>query len=169
MGQEKVTLKFTDNLGTSLGDMDMFVNSVMPIGEDTRKSVVAIDLVSKEFILNEKIRLRKRFDGRISDHVKQILSANLADGLQSEKNLNIEETSNNYNFIGNNKKSYYTINWLCKKAVPNIEGAKGKTAGFYFLKHLKGFISNPLTVCVNKKQRREYFIMKRLNFQKDMI
>ena len=53
---------------------------------------------------------------RISDHIKQILSANLADGLQSEKNLNIEETSNNYNFIGNNKKSYYTINWLCKSS-----------------------------------------------------
>ena len=27
VGQEKVTLKFTDNLGTSLGDMDMFVNN----------------------------------------------------------------------------------------------------------------------------------------------
>ena len=139
VGQEKVTLKFTDNLGTSLGDMDMFVNSVMPIGEDTRKSVVAIDLVSKEFILNEKIRLRKRFDGRISDHIKQILSANLADGLQSEKNLNIEETSNNYNFIGNNKKSYYTIHWLCKKAVPNIEKAKGNTAGFLFFETSEGF------------------------------
>ena len=158
VGQEKVTLKFTDNLGTSLGDMDMFVNSVMPIGEDTRKSVVAIDLVSKEFILNEKIRLRKRFDGKISDHIKQILSANLADGLQSEKNLNIEETSNNYNFIGNNKKSYYTINWLCKKAVPNIEGAKGKTAGFLFFETSEGFHFKSIdSLCQQKAKKRIFY------------
>ena len=85
VGQEKVTLKFKDNNDNTLGDIDMYVNAVTPVGEDTRKMLVVLDLVSKEYILNEKIRLRKRFDGPISTTIDKILTEKLPDGLQSEK------------------------------------------------------------------------------------
>ena len=120
VGTEKVEIKLTDNNDITIGDspkLDMYVNKVTPIGDDARKMAVRLDLVSKEFLMNDKIRLRTRFDGRISDHIDKILTEQLPDGLATEKNVDIEETQNNLNFLGNNKKSLYTLNWLAKKAV----------------------------------------------------
>ena len=73
VGQEKVYLKFTDNNEVTL-DLVLYVNKVSPISEDTTKSMIQLELVSKEFIMNEKIRLNERFDGKISDHIKKILT-----------------------------------------------------------------------------------------------
>ena len=52
--------------------------------------------------------------------------------------MDIEETQNNYNFLGNNKKPFYTCTWLAKKGVPNIT-SPGKTAGYFFYETSKGF------------------------------
>ena len=135
-GQEKVDLKMTDNLGNQLS-VPLYVSKINPLYADTKKSLIALDLASKEYIMNEQVRLNMRFDGKISDHVKKILT----DGkiLNSSKNLDIEETSNNYNFIGNNKKPFYACTWVAKKSIPNIQNAKGNTAGYFFFETSKGF------------------------------
>ena len=98
VGQEKVYLKFTDNNEVTL-DLVLYVNKVSPISEDTTKSMIQLELVSKEFIMNEKIRLNERFDGKISEHIKKILTDQKY--LSTDKKVDIEDTSNNYNFIGN--------------------------------------------------------------------
>ena len=106
VGTEKVEVKFTDNSDVTIGKLDMYVNKVTPIGNDARKAVVRLDLVSRECLLNEKIRLRNRFDGRISDHINKILTEKIPNGLETQKNVDIEETHNTLNFISNNKKSF---------------------------------------------------------------
>ena len=136
VGQEKVQIKFKDNNDETL-DLVLYVNKVTPLSDDTTKSMVQLDLVSKEYILNEKIRLNTRFDGKISDHIRKILTDQ--NYLATEKNVDIEETTNTYNFIGNNKKPYYAMNWLSKKSVPNLTGAKGNTAGYFFYETAEGF------------------------------
>ena len=136
VGQEKVTVKFKDNNESEL-NLTMYVNKVTPLSDDTTKSMIQLELVSKEFILNEKIRLNERFDGKISDHIKKILTA--PNYLATKKKVDIEETSNNYNFMGNNRKPYYAMNWLSKKSVPNFEKAKGNTAGYFFFETSEGF------------------------------
>jgi hypothetical protein len=136
VGQEKVYVKFKDNNENTL-DLVMYVNKVTPISDDTTKSMVQLDLASREFILNEKVRLNTRFDGKISEHIRKILTDQ--NYLATDKNIDIEETSNNYNFIGNNRKPYYTMNWLSKRAVPNLAGAKGNTAGYFFFETSEGF------------------------------
>ena len=136
VGQEKVFVKFKDNNENTL-DLKMYVNKVTPLSEDTTKAMVQLDLVSKEFIMNEKIRLNERFDGKISDHIRKILTA--PNYLATEKNVDIEETLNSYNFIGTNRKPYYAMNWLSKKAVPNFADANGNTAGYLFFETSEGF------------------------------
>ncbi len=136
VGQEKVFLKFSDNNENTL-DIVLYVNKVTPLSDDTTKSMVQLDLVSKEFILNEKIRLNERFDGKISDHIKKILTAQ--NYLATQKKVDIEETSNNYNFIGNNRKPYYAMNWLSKKAVSSQNQKKGDSAGYFFFETSEGF------------------------------
>ena len=126
VGQEKVVLKFRDNNKNVLGDkpeLVLYVNKITPAADKSQKSVVGLELVSKEYILNEKIRVTKRMDGKVSDHIRTILTSQ--DYLKTEKKVDIEDTINNFNFFGNNKKSFYTINWLSKKEylprVKNLE------------------------------------------------
>ena len=136
VGQEKVSLKFTDNNKKTL-DLTLYVNKVTPLVNETNKSMVKLDLSSKEYIMNEKVRLNTRFDGKISDHIKKILTDQ--NYLGTEKKVDIESTSNNYNFIGNNRKPYYAMNWLSKKAVPDLPDAKGNSAGYLFFETSEGF------------------------------
>jgi len=139
-GEEKVFITFEDNNKNVLGDkpeMVLYVNKITPLGENTRTSVVKLELVSKEYILNEKVRVNKRFDGKLSDHVTNILTSQ--NYLGTEKNIDIEETSNNFNFIGNNKKPFYTINWLSRKGVSSKSQQLGKSAGYFFYETSEGF------------------------------
>ena len=141
VGTEDFELEFEDNNGVKLqfgsDNNTLIVNKVTPRTVDTAKSVVTLNLVSEEFIRNEEggSTINVRMDGKISDHIKMILE----DYLKTEKELDIEETSNNYNFVGNNKKPYYTMNWLSKFGVPSKDGESGSTAGFFFWETSEGF------------------------------
>jgi len=151
VGTEQVDLKFTDNNENTV-KITMYVNKVSPALEKTVSSLVQLDLVSEEFIRNEegKSRINIRFDGKISDHVRKICT----DFLLTEKKLDVEETSNNYNFIGNNQKPYYVLNWLSKASVPSVAGEKGKSAGFFFFETAEGFKFKSIDGLFNQKQKR---------------
>ena len=140
VGQEKVVLKFRDNNKNVLGDkpeLVLYVNKITPAADKSQKSVVGLELVSKEYILNEKIRITKRMDGKLSDHIRTILTSQ--DYLKTEKKVDIEDTINNFNFFGNNKKSFYTINWLSKKGVSAKSQKLGTSAGYFFYETSEGF------------------------------
>lgn len=92
-------------------EVTLYVNSVDPIIEDAKKTMVSLNLVSKEHIRNQVIRVNKRYDGKLSDHVNDILKGFIG----TDKTLDIEETQNNYNFFGNNKKPFYICTWLVEK------------------------------------------------------
>ena len=155
VGTEKVEVKFTDNSDVTIGKLDMYVNKVTPIGNDARKSVVRLDLVSRECLLNEKIRLRNRFDGRISDHINKILTEKIPNGLETQKNVDIEETQNNLNFISNNKKSFYTLNWLSKKAVSAQNQDKGSSAGYFFYETSDGFFFKSIDGLLSQEPKKK--------------
>ena len=108
VGQEKVEIEFADNNEVAIGDspkLTLYVNKITPIDSDTKTELIQLELVSKEFIFNEKIRVNTRFDGVVSEHIKSILTDQ--NYLRSEKDLDIEDTENEFNFNGNNiKKSY---------------------------------------------------------------
>ena len=140
VGQEKVILKFRDNNKNILGDkpeLVLYVNKITPGLDKSQKSIVGLELVSKEYILNEKIRITKRMDGKLSDHIRTILTSQ--DYLKTEKKVDIEDTINNFNFFGNNKKSFYTINWLSKKGVSAKSQKLGDSAGYFFYETSEGF------------------------------
>ena len=142
VGTEDFELKFEDNQEVKLefgsdNNNTLIVNKVTPRTVDTAKSIVTLNLVSEEFIRNEEgaSRINVRMDGKLSDHITNILE----NFLITEKELDIEDTSNNYNFVGNNKKPYYTMNWLSKFGVPSQDGESGSTAGFFFWETSEGF------------------------------
>ena len=103
VGQENVKIQVRDNNDNEL-KVTLYVNTVNPLVQDAQKSIVQLDLASKEFLMNEKVRVNKRFNGKISDHVKKILEDPIY--LGTEKEIEIEETQKEKNFIGNNKKPF---------------------------------------------------------------
>ena len=142
VGGEKSQCSILDNKDNELG-ATLYVNNITPISDDTHGQVVIISSVSKEVLLNEKVRLYEKFKGKISDAVKKILTN--GEYLGTAKDISgIDDTfEEEYNFMGNAKKPFYTINWLSKKAVPVTSGegesASGNTAGFFFWETSEGY------------------------------
>jgi len=142
-GGEQVDLKFTDNNGNTVnfgkGDNNLYINTITPIpsaSETTSKSYEII-LTSKEFIDNEKARVRYCLSGTIADEVENILK----DVLKSEKvkEANIEQTKELLQYIGNNKKPFYVINNLSTKAVSAKDQELGVSAGYLFYETADGY------------------------------
>ena len=111
-----------------------------------------MDLVSKEFLINEKggSRVKVCYEGKISQHVEKILTENL----RSTKELDIEETgAKNYNFIGNNKKPFWCMNNLGTKAAPK-KNKPGNTAGFLLYETSEGFHFKSLDTLLGQKKKK---------------
>ena len=140
VGTEEVELKITDNYENEIKldkNNALYVNKVTPLVEETNKAMINLRLVPEEVIRNEQgeSRVNIRMDGRISDHIEKIFK----DFLKTKKKLNIDETSNNYNFLGNGRKSFYTLNWLSRLGIPSKDGKRGDTAGFLFFQTSEGY------------------------------
>jgi hypothetical protein len=134
--EEQTTLRIKDSLGTEL-KLDLYINKITPMSKDTTKSLVGLELVSEEGITNYKSVLTKRYDGKISENVRKILTD--SELLNTKKKLDIEETTNNHNFIGNQYRPFYALTWLAKKSIPKTPSAEGNTAGFFFFETSDGF------------------------------
>ena len=133
-GSESVKLKFEDVSGEKL-EVELLVNKVTEVLSDAVKSLVTLEMNSKELFDNDKVRINTRFDGAVSDHVKKILEDE--DYIGTKKTLDIEETLGTYNKICNNKKPFYMMNWFSTIAAP--EGKGGESAGFLLWETSKGF------------------------------
>ena len=98
-GSESVKLKFEDVSGEKL-EVELLVNKVTEVLSDAGKSLVTLEMNSKELFDNDKVRINTRFDGAVSDHVKKILEDE--DYIGTKKTLDIEKTLGTYNKICNN-------------------------------------------------------------------
>ena len=133
---EDFELQIEDPKGNIL-ESSLNVNKVTPFTKEPQREDILISMTSEEFIRNEEqtSEVIKRYDGKISEHVKKILT----DNLKTQKELFIEETSNNFNFCGNRRRSIYILNWLSKKSIPSVNGKRGETAGYFFFENADGF------------------------------
>ena len=102
--EEKVELAFEDNAQNKL-EVTLYVNDFNPIDNKTQKSMLSINLVSKEFIMNEKTRAKARYDGKISDTIKKIVE----ETLESDKTVEMEPTVNEISYIPGNKKPFFSL------------------------------------------------------------
>ena len=134
---------------------ELYVYKLSDMSQPSQTQDFLLNITSLEFFKNETSRCQFKFKPQTIDkHVRQILGPQVMN-VNPDKILdkNIEESENSYTFIGNNRKPFYTIEWLCPKAITNsIQGvsgigtdsgsnnAQGKgTAGFLFYENREGF------------------------------
>ena len=122
-------------LSFTTDDTALYLNEKEKLSEHTQKSAYMFDLVSKEYLMNESTRVVKRYDGKISVSAEKILK----EVLETKKELDIEVSENNFNFIGTAKKPLWTLLWLAKKAIPQRKNSNGNTAGYFFFETYDGY------------------------------
>ena len=151
VGGEDVELSFTDNRDNNLS-LKLKVNGVTPFDDKTTKSAAQLQLVSEELYNNqeEPQRVELCYEGKISEHIKKIAEENL----KTAKELDIEVTSNNLNFIGHKRKPFYCINLLSTKAVPQGENKEGNSAGFIFWETADGYHFKSLDTLLGQEQKK---------------
>lgn len=135
--------------------INLNVNKVTPFLKTQQKENILLSLTSEEFIRNEQVSsaVNERYDGKISDHIKKIVKDNLKSKILDE---NIENTANNFNFIGNKRKAFYTIRWLQKKSVPSVNGKMGDTAGYAFYQTSDGYHFKSIDGLFAQEPKRKY-------------
>ena len=148
-GSETVKIVFEDVNEEEL-EVDLLINKVTEVYEDSGKSRVTLEMNSKELFDNDKIRLNTRLDGKISDHIETILTD--PEYLETEKELHIEQTENNYNKIMNNKKPFYMMNYFSTLAIPSSGNpdAPKNSAGYLLWETSKGFHFRSVDWLLNK-------------------
>jgi hypothetical protein len=139
---EFVNIKFTDGYGTQLyfdveNNNQLRVLETRNIDESTNKIVYTIDMTSTEYHDNDNLEsvVTKRYDGKITDSVKSILQSTL----KTKKSISVDSALNDFSFTGKSQKPFYLCTWLAKRCVPDIQGAKGNLAGYFFYETAEGF------------------------------
>lgn len=151
VGGTTFTFGEIDNSGNITPDTgELYVYKMSDLSAPSQAQDFVLNISSLEFIKNETSRCQFKFKSQTIDkHVRQILGPHVMN-VNPDKILdkNIEETENSYSFIGNNRKPFYTIEWLCPKSITNskqgVSGdgntAQGRgTAGFLFYENREGF------------------------------
>ena len=144
-GGERVQIKIAGNSQTNNGldfskdPSDYFyIASIKNVLLNEGSESFTLNLVSREAITNETVRVGKKFptSQKISSSVKDILE----NYLKVDKVGVVEETQNTYGFIGNMKKPFNLITWLASKSVSGLaKPAEDSSAGFVFFETKDGF------------------------------
>ena len=148
IGREGITGGEYIDLTVKDGDVDEFkitskkqkliLNSVRNMITETNKQVATLEFVSVESIINETARVNKKYTGNVSETVSKLLTNGEGSdkkGIQSSKKLEKDDALNSYSFVGNLKKPFDTIQWLCPKTQ-----SSSKDFGFLFYETLDGYV-----------------------------
>ena len=135
-----------DELKITHDKQKMILNSVRNMVTESNKQVATLEFVSVETIVNETARVNKKYTGNISDTVMQLLIGDKkgigtskklfgpVDEKLGETDVEKDRATNSYSFVGNLKRPFDTIQWLCPKA----QSAKDDF-GFLFYETLDGY------------------------------
>ena len=149
-GGEKTSINIRDALGSTL-KLDVLVNRVRNASPESTRDLYLLDFASPEYFANDTVRLSRRYQGKISESVKLILQ-----DLKTTKILDIDETLLPYNFMGNDRKPFYTCTWLAQKSLPsNLPEGQG-ASGFLFYQTINSFKFKSIDNLLSQKPVRSF-------------
>jgi hypothetical protein len=158
---EKAEIKIMDAYGQRLYFEDEYHlrHRLQNRQSDPRKTVIHSDFCSNEFLIdNHRVsrRAKTKFEGKPSDNIVILLK----DVLKTPKDIKVDKSILNYNFLGYNEKVFYHCMNLCTKGVP--ETKPGVLAGFLFYEVCKddynngGYNYRSIDKLFEQKPKRKY-------------
>ena len=138
-GGEKMSIKIAGNSAENKGleFNDLYVGSITNVIISAERELFTLNLISREAITNETVRVGKRFpvSQKISDSVEDICK----NYLSSDKLYDVDATQNPYGFFGNMRKPFTILTMLASKSVPGNVSGRDATAGYFFFETQEGF------------------------------
>ena len=116
------------------------INAIFEPMVDFRR--VGASVMGKKYYLSASKKQRVEFINSFRNSLLDTYSSTLAQwGDQKIETIfpEIYETKKTIDFIGNNKKPFFTLNDLAKKAVSSKIEGEGNTAGYFFWETANGF------------------------------
>ena len=170
-GGEPSTIIIEDYDGNVLSfkdDSKLYVNRVRNVIPGTQKDVYSIDFTSRELFANEQCRVVRRYDGKISENIKEILEKSTSGdvGIKTKKKVTVDN-SNSYNFIGNDRKPFYVCTWLASKAAPDRGDLTGGAAGYLFYETYDGFNFRSIDLLFEQKPKGNYLYSNTADSKKE--
>lgn len=160
VGAEKVYLQledpFLNKIDFSKEDKHLKIQKVRYFYKNVFSSLIEIIMWSKESEDNHKesCRVKKTYQGKISDSVRSILS----EVLGTEKDLHIEETFNRLNFNGSFRKPFTELNNLAMKSVSSLFTSIGNSAGFWFWEDSRGYHFKSIDYLMQQPAKKRYIM-----------
>jgi len=172
-GGERVSLKIAGNSATNPGldfatdEKDyLYVSSISNVISESQREFFELNLVSREAITNETVRVPKKFptSQSISDSVESIIK----EYLKTDKIDEIDKTQNKYGFIGNLRKPFTVLVWLASKGVPE-SSKKDATAGYVFFQTQDGFSFRSIDNLISQPSKATYIYsdVNQTGYEKD--
>ena len=143
-GETEQTFKITPD------KQKLVLNAVRNVISAPSKQVGTLEFVSVESIINETARVNKKYTGNVSQTVFELLIGDDR-GIQTSKKLEKDDAANKYSFVGNLKRPFDTIQWLCPKTQ-----ASAKNFGFLFYENMDGYYFKSIESLLNQKPAFEY-------------
>tara|TARA_Y100000114_G_C11756784_1_gene327249 strand:+ start:990 stop:2303 length:1314 start_codon:yes stop_codon:yes gene_type:complete len=157
-GGEKMEIKIAGNSvdNNGLEFNDLYVGSITNVLVDSQRESFTLNLISREAITNETVRVGKRFPSsqKISDSVEDICK----NYLSSDKLYDVDETQNPYGFIGNMRKPFTILTMLASKSVPGTVSGKDATAGYFFFETQQGYRFKSIDSLIRNKPYSEKYV-----------
>ena len=122
----------------------LMLNSVKNVSTSSSKQLATLEFVSVEAIINETARVNKKYTGNVTQTVKELLKGRR--GIETKKNLDSDRASNSYSFVGNLKRPFDTIQWLCSKTQSSKDGY-----GFLFFETADGYVFKSIEKLLKQK------------------
>ena len=122
----------------------LMLNSVKDVSTSSSKQVATLEFVSVEAIINETARVNKKYTGNVTQTVKELLKGKR--GIETKKKLDSDRASNSYSFVGNLKRPFDTIQWLCSKTQSSKDGY-----GFLFFETADGYVFKSIEKLLKQK------------------
>ena len=140
---------------------ELYVYKMENFDQPSTAQTFTLKITSPEYFTNETSRCMKKYKPATIDvHVTDILNETMK--INPDRIGQIDKTKNSYSFIGNTKKPFHTISWLCPKSIAGSkqgvsgEGQQAKavgTAGYLFFENQEGFNFKSIESLVSRTRK----------------
>lgn len=104
---------------------------------------------------NHLTRVSRKYKGKISNSITKILKQELL--IPDDRIVMVEETANEYDFMGNYRKPLFTCTWLCGKSRTGNSSLTSGSAGFLFYETVDGYNFRAIDTILSQTENVPYF------------
>lgn len=136
-------------------EVPFIISDIKGLVSASKKEMYTLVCETQGSFDNHLTRVYKKYKGKISNSVRTILTTDL--GISQDRIFKIDETVNEYDFLGNYRKPLFAITWLCPKSRIGKSSFTEGSAGFLFYETQDGYNFRSIDNIFSETEDAPYF------------